>query len=233
MAQTSGEAQAFIELADRLRDLASSGDMTEAKALLDWIGRGGFEELRPGLREYLAGVAGVPVPEEVEALPALGGPASGKKPRARAAPKPLPAALAAITLPALPAFAAVPPSSAGKKKATAGKAGKAAAAPSSAGKKKGKRAKKAKVPGTPTRPRSAYMYFAQQARPTIVAQFPGITFGDIGKRLGEYWRSLTPAQRAPYERLAAADKQRYAEEKKAFEAKQAAEGGAEEGEGDE
>lgn len=40
--------------------------------------------------------------------------------------------------------------------------------------------------------------------------------GDVGKMLGEQWKSLTDKEKTPYEAKAAADKKRYEEEKAAY-----------------
>jgi len=40
--------------------------------------------------------------------------------------------------------------------------------------------------------------------------------GDVGKLLGEKWKSLNEKQKTPYEAKAAADKKRYEEEKAAY-----------------
>lgn len=42
--------------------------------------------------------------------------------------------------------------------------------------------------------------------------------GEVGKVLGENWKKLTPAQRAPYDKKALADKKRYEDEKAAYQA---------------
>lgn len=40
--------------------------------------------------------------------------------------------------------------------------------------------------------------------------------GEVGKVLGEKWKALTEAQKAPYDKKAAADKKRYEDEKAAY-----------------
>lgn len=45
-----------------------------------------------------------------------------------------------------------------------------------------------------------------------------LTTGDVGKMLGEKWKSLSDAQKGPYEKKAAADKKRYEDEKAAYQA---------------
>ncbi|PSN66708.1 Non-histone chromosomal protein 6 [Corynespora cassiicola Philippines] len=73
--------------------------------------------------------------------------------------------------------------------------------------------KKKKDPNAPKRGLSAYMFFANEQRDKVREENPGIKFGEVGKMLGEKWKSLTEKQRAPYEAKAAADKKRYEEEK--------------------
>jgi len=60
-------------------------------------------------------------------------------------------------------------------------------------------------------------------RPTIKQQNPAATFGQLGKLIGEEWAKLVPEQKKEYEDLAAADKERYAKENKAYQAKKQAE----------
>ncbi|KAJ4349893.1 Non-histone chromosomal protein 6 [Didymosphaeria variabile] len=93
-----------------------------------------------------------------------------------------------------------------KEKSTRGK-GKAAKADS--GKKK-------KDPNAPKRGLSAYMFFANDQRDKVREENPGIKFGEVGKMLGEKWKTLSEKQRQPYEAKAAADKKRYEEEKVAY-----------------
>ncbi|EPS41355.1 hypothetical protein H072_4754 [Dactylellina haptotyla CBS 200.50] len=78
--------------------------------------------------------------------------------------------------------------------------------------------KKKKDPNAPKRGLSAYMFFANEQRENVRAENPGIAFGQVGKVLGERWKALSDKQRAPYESKAAADKERYENEKKAYQA---------------
>ncbi|KAI9734504.1 MAG: Non-histone chromosomal protein 6 [Cirrosporium novae-zelandiae] len=73
--------------------------------------------------------------------------------------------------------------------------------------------KKKKDPNAPKRGLSAYMFFANEQRETVREENPGISFGQVGKMLGERWKALNEKQRGPYEAKAAADKKRYEEEK--------------------
>ncbi|KAH9886852.1 HMG box protein [Xylariomycetidae sp. FL2044] len=68
----------------------------------------------------------------------------------------------------------------------------------------------------PKRGLSAYMFFANEQRENVREENPGISFGQIGKILGERWKALTDKQKAPYESKAAADKQRFQDEKAAW-----------------
>lgn len=73
-----------------------------------------------------------------------------------------------------------------------------------------------KDPNAPKRGLSAYMFFANEQRENVREENPGITFGQVGKLLGERWKALNDKQRTPYEAKAAADKKRYEDEKAAY-----------------
>jgi hypothetical protein len=57
------------------------------------------------------------------------------------------------------------------------------------------------------------MFFANDNRDIVRSENPGITFGGVGKLLGERWKALTAEEKIPYEQKAEADKKRYEEEK--------------------
>ena len=46
--------------------------------------------------------------------------------------------------------------------------------------------------------KSAWMYFSKQMWDTVRLEMPDAAFGDIGKYLGETWRSLNPVEKEPY-----------------------------------
>lgn len=73
--------------------------------------------------------------------------------------------------------------------------------------------KKKKDPNAPKRGLSAYMFFANDQRDNVREENPGITFGQVGKVLGDRWKALSEKDRQPYEKKAAADKKRYEDEK--------------------
>lgn len=68
----------------------------------------------------------------------------------------------------------------------------------------------------PKRFMSAYMFFANSNREQVKMQSPEATFADVGKILGEKWKSLTPEEKAPYENMAQSDKSRYESQMEEF-----------------
>ena len=79
------------------------------------------------------------------------------------------------------------------------------------------------------------MFFSKERRAQIVAENPGLAFGEIGKKVGEAWKALPAEERAPFDAQAAADKERFVREDRAYKASKTA-GDAEpasDGEGDE
>ena len=54
--------------------------------------------------------------------------------------------------------------------------------------------------------------FSGEHRQAIKQKIPGATVGEVAKQLGEAWGTMTPAQKKPYEVLAAKDRERYKRE---------------------
>ncbi|KAJ2747869.1 Non-histone chromosomal protein 6 [Coemansia sp. BCRC 34301] len=77
---------------------------------------------------------------------------------------------------------------------------------------KAKRGKKKAKTG-PKRALSAYMFFSKDQRKTVQDEYPDVSFGQIGKILGDKWKSLSEAAKAPYNAQSEQDKVRYANEK--------------------
>ena len=75
-----------------------------------------------------------------------------------------------------------------------------------------KKRKKEKKQNEPKKPKSAFMCFHEASRKTIVDQNPGISFPDVGKKMGAMWNAMSDAEKAPFVELHTADKQRYATE---------------------
>eukprot|EP00526_Cylindrotheca_closterium_P028275 CAMPEP_0113638338 /NCGR_PEP_ID=MMETSP0017_2-20120614/20077_1 /TAXON_ID=2856 /ORGANISM="Cylindrotheca closterium" /LENGTH=76 /DNA_ID=CAMNT_0000549427 /DNA_START=88 /DNA_END=318 /DNA_ORIENTATION=- /assembly_acc=CAM_ASM_000147 len=48
------------------------------------------------------------------------------------------------------------------------------------------------------RPLSGFMKFSQEHRATVKEENPELTFGGIGKKLGEMWRALTDKEKESY-----------------------------------
>lgn len=58
-------------------------------------------------------------------------------------------------------------------------------------------------------PRSAFFIFCGDYRPKIKGENPGLSIGDIAKKLGEMWNSSSAEVKQPYEKKAAKLKEKY------------------------
>jgi len=85
--------------------------------------------------------------------------------------------------------------------------------------------KRKKDPNAPKRPPSAFFVFCSDHRGRIKGEHPGISIGDIAKKLGELWGKQTPSDKKPYEAKAAKLKEKYEKDVAAYRAKGAAGGG--------
>lgn len=56
---------------------------------------------------------------------------------------------------------------------------------------------------------SAFFVFCGEFRPKIKEENPGISIGDIAKKLGELWATQTPKDKAPYAAKAGKLKEKY------------------------
>ena len=61
--------------------------------------------------------------------------------------------------------------------------------------------------------RTSFLFFAMDRRPKLREEMPGLTFSEYSVKIGELWAELSEEERAPYKKLAEADKKRHAEEK--------------------
>mmetsp|Transcript_39063 Transcript_39063/g.92139 ORF Transcript_39063/g.92139 Transcript_39063/m.92139 type:complete len:142 (-) Transcript_39063:141-566(-) len=85
------------------------------------------------------------------------------------------------------------------------------------------RRRKKKVPqGGPKKPATSFVLFSNTVREEVKAANPGLSFIELGRKLGEMWREMDPAVRKDYEDRATAAKDRYLEEKKIWLAQRAA-----------
>ncbi|KAL8270063.1 hypothetical protein Esti_006013 [Eimeria stiedai] len=83
-----------------------------------------------------------------------------------------------------------------------------------------KRAKK--DPDAPKRGTPAYIFFMKEKREEICKKNPSVKSAtEIAALVGDEWKKLTPSQKAPYEKKAEADKQRYQREIAAYKKKKA------------
>ncbi|XP_017318880.1 high mobility group protein B2a [Ictalurus punctatus] len=93
------------------------------------------------------------------------------------------------------------------------------------GAKKGKK----KDPNAPKRPPSAFFVFCSDYRPKVKSEYPGISIGDIAKKLGEQWSKLSAKDKVPYEQKAGKLKEKYEKDVAAYRAKGAKTDGAKKG----
>uniref|UniRef100_I3K4E7 High mobility group box 1a n=3 Tax=Oreochromis TaxID=8139 RepID=I3K4E7_ORENI len=83
----------------------------------------------------------------------------------------------------------------------------------------GKKKKKYKDPNAPKRPPSAFFIFCSEFRPKVKGESPGLSIGDVAKRLGEMWNSTAAEDKQPYEKKAAKLKEKYEKDIAAYRAK--------------
>lgn len=57
---------------------------------------------------------------------------------------------------------------------------------------------KAAIPPKPKRPLNAYILFANDVRPQLQAKNPSMKIPELGKLVGERWKSLSAADKAKY-----------------------------------
>ncbi|XP_066496012.1 high mobility group protein B3 [Tiliqua scincoides] len=69
--------------------------------------------------------------------------------------------------------------------------------------------KKKKDPNAPKRPPSGFFLFCSEFRPKIKSTNPGISIGDVAKKLGEMWNNLSDGEKQPYNNKAAKLKEKY------------------------
>ena len=67
-----------------------------------------------------------------------------------------------------------------------------------------------KDPNAPKRPLTSFMMYSQKHREAIKAQNPDVSFGQIGKLLGQQWKAIGAEEKAEIEEQAATAKTTYA-----------------------
>ena len=78
--------------------------------------------------------------------------------------------------------------------------------------------KKFKDPKAPKRPPSAFFLFCSEYRPKVKGEHPGLSIGDVAKKLGEMWNDTAADDKQPYEK-AAKLKEKYEKNIAAYRAK--------------
>ena len=86
--------------------------------------------------------------------------------------------------------------------------------------------KKRKDPNAPKRASNAYMIFCKERRAQLKLDRPDLPFGQLGKRLGEMWRSMTPEEKRLYENRATGDRDRYKGEMNSYQSTAMMKGGS-------
>eukprot|EP00211_Chloroparvula_japonica_P015848 CAMPEP_0119130966 /NCGR_PEP_ID=MMETSP1310-20130426/9104_1 /TAXON_ID=464262 /ORGANISM="Genus nov. species nov., Strain RCC2339" /LENGTH=209 /DNA_ID=CAMNT_0007121513 /DNA_START=212 /DNA_END=841 /DNA_ORIENTATION=- len=79
-------------------------------------------------------------------------------------------------------------------------------------KKKKKLKRQKKDPNAPKRAMSAFMFYSRENRQAIQEANTGVTFGEIGRILGEQWKKLNEEDRLKFQKMAAEDSKRYHKE---------------------
>ncbi|MCJ8730200.1 hypothetical protein PDJAM_G00181450 [Pangasius djambal] len=92
-----------------------------------------------------------------------------------------------------------------------------------------KKGKKKKDPNAPKRPPSAFFIFCSDHRPKVKSENPGISIGDVAKKLGDQWSKLSAKDKTPYEQKAVKLKEKYEKDVAAYRAKGGKTDGAKKG----
>ena len=85
--------------------------------------------------------------------------------------------------------------------------------------------KKRKDPNAPKRASNAYMIFCKERRAQLKLDRPDLPFGQLGKRLGELWRSMSAEEKRVYEDRATGDRDRYKGEMNSYQSTAMMKGG--------
>lgn len=68
----------------------------------------------------------------------------------------------------------------------------------------------------PKKPKSGFMHFATVRRNALKVEMPGLSVADCSKVIGAEWRDLLEVEKQPFEEMARRDRERYREEKDAW-----------------
>ncbi|KAJ2777893.1 High mobility group [Coemansia interrupta] len=78
------------------------------------------------------------------------------------------------------------------------------------------RKKSRKDPDAPKHPMSAFLYYLTSERPRLAEHLGDMSIGQQTKIIAKQWKTLTENDRAPWEKLAKHDKDRYARERREY-----------------
>jgi HMG (high mobility group) box len=85
-----------------------------------------------------------------------------------------------------------------------------------------KKPKAKKDPNAPKKPLTSFMLFSNEVRSRIQKENPSMTFGELGKKIGELFRGLSSSEKQKYEDMSKKEKERYKKQMQDFENKQKA-----------
>jgi hypothetical protein len=77
-----------------------------------------------------------------------------------------------------------------------------------------------KDPNAPKRATTSFFFFSSEMRAKVKEENDGITFGELGKKMGEMFKALSPKEKSKYEEMAKKDQLRYKKEFAAYKEKQ-------------
>eukprot|EP01117_Protostelium_nocturnum_P011167 TRINITY_DN4056_c0_g1_i1.p1 TRINITY_DN4056_c0_g1~~TRINITY_DN4056_c0_g1_i1.p1 ORF type:complete len:207 (+),score=87.30 TRINITY_DN4056_c0_g1_i1:111-731(+) len=79
-----------------------------------------------------------------------------------------------------------------------------------------RKSKSKKDPLKPKRGMSSFMFFANDKRAEVRTANPSLKITEVGRKLGEMWKELTPEEKKKYEDLSSKDSERYQEAMKGY-----------------
>ncbi|KXN84207.1 FACT complex subunit SSRP1 [Leucoagaricus sp. SymC.cos] len=84
------------------------------------------------------------------------------------------------------------------------------------GPKKRKRNTKPKDPNAPKRPASSYILFQNEIRKELKEKFPNLTNPELLNKISEMWKNMSEEEKAQYHKAVESAKERYSQDKKAY-----------------
>ncbi|KAI7818969.1 high mobility group box domain-containing protein, partial [Kickxella alabastrina] len=78
------------------------------------------------------------------------------------------------------------------------------------------RKKSKKDPDAPKHPMSAFLYYLTSERPRLAKHIGDMTIGQQTKLIAKQWKVMDDNKKAPWEKMARSDKDRYARERREY-----------------